>query len=209
MSKKKVSLIQAIVQLIAIVALFIPISFTRYFSKIGYSIKTYQYQESLFSSVSDTENLVLGILLILASAASLAYFVLYFTTNKPQLRKKYCIAIPCVSLPLLAWSVIAIENYTSGISVSGSYYNKTASSTVYGTSWGFYLICALYLGIVVLELYKHFAKIEEESKPRVSKTTIIQNSSSADELKKYRDLLDQGIITQEEFDAKKKELLNL
>ena len=33
--------------------------------------------------------------------------------------------------------------------------------------------------------------------------------SNADELKKYKDLLDSGIITQEEFDAKKKELLDL
>lgn len=33
--------------------------------------------------------------------------------------------------------------------------------------------------------------------------------SDADELKKYKDLLDSGIITQEEFDAKKKQLLGL
>ena len=33
--------------------------------------------------------------------------------------------------------------------------------------------------------------------------------SDADELKKYKDLLDAGIITQEEFDAKKKQLLGL
>ncbi len=34
-------------------------------------------------------------------------------------------------------------------------------------------------------------------------------SSNADELKKFKDLVDSGIITQEEFDAKKKELLGL
>lgn len=34
-------------------------------------------------------------------------------------------------------------------------------------------------------------------------------SSNADELKKYKDLLDSGVITQEEFDAKKKQLLGL
>lgn len=34
-------------------------------------------------------------------------------------------------------------------------------------------------------------------------------SSSADEIMKYKNLLDQGIITQEEFDAKKKQLLGL
>ncbi len=33
--------------------------------------------------------------------------------------------------------------------------------------------------------------------------------SSADEIKKYKELLDCGAITQEEFDKKKKELLNL
>ena len=34
-------------------------------------------------------------------------------------------------------------------------------------------------------------------------------SSNADEIKKYKELLDAGIITQEEFDAKKKQLLGL
>lgn len=36
-----------------------------------------------------------------------------------------------------------------------------------------------------------------------------QQLSSADELKKYRELLDSGIITQDEFDAKKNQLLGL
>lgn len=35
------------------------------------------------------------------------------------------------------------------------------------------------------------------------------STSSADEIVKYKNLLDQGIITQEEFDAKKKQLLGL
>ena len=44
-----------------------------------------------------------------------------------------------------------------------------------------------------------------------SKNVIIQesNNSNADELKKFKELLDQGIISQEEFDAKKKQLLGL
>ena len=36
-----------------------------------------------------------------------------------------------------------------------------------------------------------------------------QQNSSADELIKYKELLDKGIITQEEFDAKKKQFLGL
>ena len=35
------------------------------------------------------------------------------------------------------------------------------------------------------------------------------NAGNADELKKYKDLFDSGVITQEEFDAKKKQLLGM
>ncbi|MBE6691884.1 MAG: SHOCT domain-containing protein [Ruminococcaceae bacterium] len=37
----------------------------------------------------------------------------------------------------------------------------------------------------------------------------VSSTFSADELKKYKDLLDSGAITQEEFDAKKKQILGL
>ena len=36
-----------------------------------------------------------------------------------------------------------------------------------------------------------------------------QEQSAADEIVKFKQLLDSGIITQEEFDAKKKQLLGL
>ena len=39
--------------------------------------------------------------------------------------------------------------------------------------------------------------------------TIVQSTSAADEILKYKNLCDQGIITQQEFEAKKKELLGL
>ena len=52
--------------------------------------------------------------------------------------------------------------------------------------------------------------IEELSKSEIEK--IKSNNSAispADELRKYKELLDMGVITQEEFDAKKKQLLGL
>lgn len=54
---------------------------------------------------------------------------------------------------------------------------------------------------LLIERQKEKAK---ESAP----VTIIQ-SDEADQLKKYKALLDSGVITQEEFDAKKKQLLGL
>ncbi|MBR3928642.1 MAG: SHOCT domain-containing protein [Clostridia bacterium] len=44
---------------------------------------------------------------------------------------------------------------------------------------------------------------------RTNKSSNVATVSSADELKKFKDLLDSGVITQEEFDTKKKQLLGL
>ena len=53
--------------------------------------------------------------------------------------------------------------------------------------------------------------VKRQSKPTATTTTVKQEiqQSNADELKKYKELLDSGVITQEEFDAKKKQLLGL
>ena len=48
-------------------------------------------------------------------------------------------------------------------------------------------------------------KIKEARNPKATVAAL----SPAEELKKFKDLLDSGIITQEEFDAKKKQLLGL
>lgn len=49
--------------------------------------------------------------------------------------------------------------------------------------------------------------IERQSNENIIKQEFPQ--SNADELKKFKDLLDSGAITQEEFEAKKKQLLGL
>lgn len=50
---------------------------------------------------------------------------------------------------------------------------------------------------------------QNSNKPTNATTVIQQNSDEVDKLKKYKDLLDSGVITQEEFDAKKKQLLGI
>lgn len=55
-------------------------------------------------------------------------------------------------------------------------------------------------------------EISEEINKRLMNTSQIKDGSKLkelDDLKKYKDLLDCGAITQEEFETKKKELLNL
>ena len=60
-------------------------------------------------------------------------------------------------------------------------------------------------------------KMEEVSKYVKNRVDYYKNAKNApvvadtpaDEIKKYKELLDMGVITQEEFDAKKKQLLGL
>ena len=51
--------------------------------------------------------------------------------------------------------------------------------------------------------------IDQSKSKKLQGTTVISSLSSADELKKFKELLDMGVITQEEFDVKKKQLLGL
>ena len=64
------------------------------------------------------------------------------------------------------------------------------------------------------ELHEAISKLlmERQGKEKPAAVTTIKQDipqSNADELKKYKELLDSGVITQEEFDAKKKQLLGL
>ena len=52
-----------------------------------------------------------------------------------------------------------------------------------------------------VELYK--------KNKNISKSQVLNNISPADELIKYKQLLDMGALTKEEFDKKKKELLGV
>ncbi len=49
----------------------------------------------------------------------------------------------------------------------------------------------------------------QKTEKSIINSNLTVPSSNADEIKKFKDLLDNGIITQEEFDLKKKQLLNL
>ena len=92
-----------------------------------------------------------------------------------------------------------------------------AEGSAVGTEWMVvesnfptYLYFGCLLGAVIVSMAKRSTIIT--GIPYKKEKTVINNvqeTTSADELKKYKDLLDNGAITQEEFDDKKKQLLNL
>ena len=66
------------------------------------------------------------------------------------------------------------------------------------------------LSIIVVAIAKRSPMISPTvaEQPQAKATNNTHERSSADELLKYKNLLDQGAITQEEYDKKKSELLN-
>lgn len=100
-----------------------------------------------------------------------------------------------IDLPLDSISAVATTSFTHGVSVS----------TSSGRMTFYYLINKEEIASKIRNLL-----IERQDNAKATATVTQQIPlSNADELKKYKELLDSGVISQEEFDAKKKQLLGL
>ena len=203
MTKKIISLIQAICQCVSIVFLFIPGFFKQYVflsSLNGSRPTTKNFPDSAFEAADITDDMLWVVLLTVFLVINVAYFILWFTTNNSLVRKKFAIAIPCIPLIPLVISVITILEYKySNYSNSSGLYSMN-----YKLSWAFFVFCAFYLAVLVLELFKRFSGLPEDRGIKTDKKTVSYNN-----LETLKELLDKGIITEEEFDAKKKQLLGL
>lgn len=99
--------------------------------------------------------------------------------------------------------VIPIANFIYGLWLINAISANVSSA--YKTFW---IICLLIISVLAILKRTSLVVPKEEKQPQ-QVINNIQETSSADELKKYKDLLDSGVITQEEFDEKKKQLLGL
>lgn len=77
----------------------------------------------------------------------------------------------------------------------------------YGINWMSYIIIALNLIVLTLSI---LLKMERVDKLPIEKQIVVkEQKESTDDLLAYKELLDYGVISQEEFDAKKKQILGL
>ena len=93
------------------------------------------------------------------------------------------------------------------------------SISVVGTGWFNGISVATSSGAIKFVAIENSKKIHEvlngllikrqEQKAKENTQSVSAVAGSAEELKKYKELLDSGIITQEEFETKKKQLLGL
>ena len=98
----------------------------------------------------------------------------------------------------IADGYIQIETAAGGVSSSNSQYSGENSIQFSGKK-----------NNEDAELIVSFIRKQIEDIKNAPVGGVVQQVSAAEELKKYKELLDLGIITQEEFDAKKKDLLGI
>lgn len=98
----------------------------------------------------------------------------------------------------IADGYIQIETAAGGVSTSNSQYSGENSIQFSGKK-----------NNEEAEMIVAFIRKQIEDIKNAPVGGIIQQVSPAEELKKFKNLLDLGVITQEEFDAKKKELLGI
>lgn len=175
-----------------------------------------------------------GIASLLVAISSLSFFLYYLAGWQYSLTVLYdfCVlflAIGIISICLIIW--IIIFGRDSGICITDSrVYGKTAFAKRVDipldsiSSVG--LTIPLFKGIVFSsnsgkisfffianrnQAHQIISDLIIKRQNKISKNTVnqVMPNSNADELKKYKELLDNGVITQEEFDAKKKQLLGL
>lgn len=125
-----------------------------------------------------------------------------------------------VFLPLVECSIHMIKAYSDPIAAdlydeAFAEYMSAAHKIFAATYVGHYI--APFMAFALLYTLIGMARYPEEREPKLAPTTqatpMIPHeefvaSDNISDLKKYKELLDMGILTQEEFDAKKKQILN-
>lgn len=107
-------------------------------------------------------------------------------------------------------STLLLCIFTGAIGGHNFYVGKNGKGLVYLLTGGILGIGTLidFLNLLTGDFKDANGKVVKRN--NVARTTNVVNQiSQADELKKYKELLDNNVITQEEFDKKKKQILNL
>ena len=206
MKIKTKNLVQAIIQAVSLLILFLPCVYTEEIwldisGRGGHYKLTSEKTVSFFRKLSGLDNgQFLGILVIIAMAILMVLLIVQVAKNH------HITLIPAISFATMVlfffYSLTCTkEPWDSGWGPSA--YDE------YSVAFGFILIISLQLTMTLIGFISN-SRIKQNGIIEENKTKVEQNNiSNADELSKYKKLLDEGVITQSEFEAKKKQLLGL
>ena len=157
----------------------------------------------LFNSDIDFAKLAGNLLGIIFCVSILASILTYF---KKVSKSAKVVSIVLILLYATAGVIGVILSYALLIKYSEPFTLTNLFSVI------FYLIEFTLYALIIIQIVKSFTVKKEvvHSYSTASVASSVNTSlSTADILLNFKNLLDEGAITQEEFDAKKKELLNL
>lgn len=207
MRVKNKNIILAIIQALSLLLLFLPFVYTEEVwidisGRGGHYQLVQEENVSFFDKLSYLKNgQFLGILFVALMVVSMILLII-------QIAKRNNIS----TVPSMAFVSAALFFFYSLTCTTDPWEGGwgPASYREYPAAFGFVLIFVLQLAIVLIGFIcnarvNQNGIIEEDDMRPLAKN----NLSNADELAKYKELYDRGVITKEEFEAKKKQLLGL
>ena len=155
----------------------------------NYYYTIYVFIGTLIPNMSSISIFVSAIIIPLLSVASIALYI----KNKAKPAVTFQICFLAVSILTLVASMVS--------DLPGE---RQERPVIFAIILPILIISAIVIGL------KGLSTATTEKPIVAQKVEVVNtNATSVDEIKKYKELLDEGIITQEEFDAKKKQLLSL
>ena len=158
-------------------------------------INTYE----TFNDVKDTY-LILTTAILLSIIACIALYVVQYVVKS---KANWIIAAFAPTIPLILLCI-----YTPIMNVCCEQKQNEMAYPEYEISVLFYIVLVILISLLAVSVISYFITRKNGIKERVA-VDVVSSVSTPQELEQYKVLLDQGIITQEEFDAKKKQLLGL
>ena len=172
----------------------------------GYVASSSNDKAVSFINTFKTFNDVKSIYLILTTAIILsvvACIVLYIVQMVVKNKANWAIAAFAPIVPTILLSI-----YTPIMNTCCEQKQNEMAYPEYEISTLFYITLILLIGLISISVISYFVTRKNGVKESVSVDVNIPVSTTQ-ELENYNKLLQQGIITQEEFDAKKKQLLGV
>ena len=210
--KKKLTIVMIILTIIEAVCMFVPGVFkeVHWVAEKGPAGGLYLVGSEGVNAFHHLSTLgeILCILTVVTIAVSIVSLILSFFEKKNFLTK-FSAWLPFANFALFIVLSIYFCNfeeycfYGTATDFLGYKYEYLQSRYELDVNWLFYIMIVLFVVVMFLSLVVKYAKFNDAPTKKVP----VGQTSKADEIKKYKDLLDSGIITQEEFEAKKSELL--
>lgn len=207
---KQRNMLEIMGYIILVVCTFIPAMYNKgiwewqeSFVYHGASKLSYRISMSFFNAVfsGNTVHIILGLLVYAGLITGIVLAILQYNSKNEKQNNKVMIVISGISLAIYLICSISLFMFD----IETTYFRYAYEASVL-----FWVVSILMVMLVAYSVFS-FIKFNEEgllhNADAQGQNAVIL--SDADELKKYKELLDEGIISQEEYEQKKKQLLGL